>query len=412
MSRASTLLLALLILNVLLGTLCLVVARGERRSAALRLWGWGLLVYSIGILVTIPAFLPFALRKIVGNALIAYAPILSIAGVLHHTGLRLNRRWTTAAFLVSVAPIVVNHLGYLGHLGSHPSVFVDILSPAPIADVLFLLAAVMLVRDPPADARVAARFLSAIFLFTVLVWTLRIVAIWTSLGGSNDRDRADLTIALFGIAQMVSAVAATLGLLWIEVRKMEAALRRLADSDALTGLPNRRATVRRFREEAERAARYGRPFALVVFDVDHFKQVNDTHGHLAGDALLKHVASVLAAGNRSSDRVGRIGGEEFVVLLVEQDRAGALAAANRLREEVAASGLTYDGRALQVTMSGGLALYPEDGGDWDPLFTVADRNLYAAKHGGRNRVEGAATPAEGAPPSLRGLPHLAHDHPG
>jgi diguanylate cyclase (GGDEF)-like protein len=412
MSRASTLLLALLILNVLLGTLCLVVARGERRSPALRLWGWGLLVYSIGILITIPAFLPFALRKIVGNGLIAYAPILNISGVLHHTGLRLNRRWTTAAFLVSVAPIVVNHLG---PLGSHPSVFVDILSPAPIADVLFLLAAWRLVRDPPADARVAARFLSSIFLFTVLLWTLRIVAIWTSLGGSNDRDRADLTIALFGIAQMVSAVAATLGLLWIEVRKMEAALRRLADSDALTGLPNRRATVRRFREEAERAARYGRPFALAVFDVDHFKQVNDTHGHLAGDALLKHVAAVLAAGNRSSDRVGRIGGEEFVVLLAEQDRTGALAAANRLREEVAASGLTYDGRTLQVTMSGGLALYPEDGADWDPLFTVADRNLYAAKHGGRNRVEGAATPVPGAkeaPPPLRGLPHLAQDHPG
>src|SRR3954453_3920632 len=110
MSRASTLLVALLILNVLLGSLCLVVARGERESRALRFWGWGLLVYSIGILITIPDFLPFALRKIAGNSLIAYAPILTTAGVLSHTSLRLNRRWIRAGFIASVIPIVVNHL--------------------------------------------------------------------------------------------------------------------------------------------------------------------------------------------------------------------------------------------------------------------------------------------------------------
>jgi diguanylate cyclase (GGDEF)-like protein len=384
MSRASTLLLALLILNVLLGTLCLVVARGEPKSRSLRLWGWGLLVYSIGILITLPGFLPFALRKIVGNSLIAYAPILSIDGALSHTGFRLNRRWTTIGFIASVIPIVVNHLG------GHFAVLVDILAPAPIANILFLLAAVVLARTPPADARGAARFLSGIFLFTVLVWTLRMAAIWFSVGGSNDRDRADLTVALFGIAQMVAAVSATLGLLWVEVRKMEAALRRLADTDALTGLPNRRATVRQFREEAERAARRQRQLALVVFDVDHFKQVNDTHGHLVGDAVLKHVAAVLSAGSREVDVVGRIGGEEFVCVLSEEGKEGALTAANRLREQIAAASLPHDGRSLSVTLSGGLAVYPADGSDWDHLFTVADRRLYAAKHGGRNRVEGPA----------------------
>jgi diguanylate cyclase (GGDEF)-like protein len=385
MSRASTLLLALLILSVLLGTLCLVVGRGERKSTALRLWGLGLLVYSIGILITIPAFLPLALRKIVGNALIAYSPILAIEGALSHTNFRLSRRWTTAGFLVSVIPIVINHLG------DHYSVLVDILSPAPIANILFVLGAVVLVKNPPADARAAARFVAATFGFSVLIWSLRMLAIWTSVGGSNDRDRADLTVALFSIAQMVSVVASTLGLLWVEVRKMEAALKRQADSDALTGLLNRRATVRRFWEEAERAARYKRPFALAVFDVDHFKQVNDTYGHVVGDAVLKNVAAVLSDASRAVDVVGRIGGEEFVFVISEQPRDEALAAASRLREQVAASKVTHDGKTLSVTLSGGVAIYPEDGSDWDHLFTVADRRLYAAKTGGRNRVEGPAS---------------------
>jgi diguanylate cyclase (GGDEF)-like protein len=382
MSRASTLLVALLILNVLLGTLCLVVARGERQSRALRLWGWGLLVYSIGILITIPELLPFALRKVIGNALIAYAPILTTEGVLANTSFRLDRRWTTAGFLASSVPIVLNHFG------GHYSVLVDIIAPAPIANVLFVLGAVVLVRRPPVDAKAAARFLAGILMFSVLVWTLRLLAIWSSIGGTNDRDRADLTIALFGIAQIVIAVAATLGLLWVEVRKMEAALRRQADSDALTGLPNRRATVNRFRDEVARAIRHRRTFAMVVFDVDHFKRVNDTHGHLAGDAALRHVAAVLNAGRRDVDLVGRIGGEEFVFLLGEEGLDGALRAADRLRETVAAATLAYGTQTLAVTLSGGLAMYPADGDEWDSLFAVADQRLYRAKQGGRNRVVG------------------------
>src|SRR6266540_1075240 len=287
MSRASTLLLALLILNALLGTLCLVVGRGERRSAALRLWGWGVLLYSAGILITIPPFLPLALRKILGNAMIAYAPILTTEGVLSNTRFRLRRRWTTIAFAITVIPIVLNHLG------AHPLVLIDFLAPAPIANVLFIIAAIVLVRNPVPDAPSASRFLAALMLFSVAVWTLRMISITTSIGATNDRDRADLIVALFAIAQIVAGVATTLGLLWIEVRKMEAALRRLADTDALTGLPNRRATVARFREEAARATRHDLFLALVLFDIDHFKRVNDTYGHLAGDAALRHVAAVL-----------------------------------------------------------------------------------------------------------------------
>ena len=389
MTRANTLVLALLILNTLLGLLCLVVARGERRSVALRLWGWGLLTYSIGLLITIPAFLPFALRKIVGNSLIAFAPILTVAGALSHTHWRLRRRWILPGFVASVVPIVINHLV------AHPNVLVDILSPAPIANVLFIIAAIAFLRDVPPSARNAARFVSGVFLFSVVVWTLRMITILTTIGATNDRDRADLTIALFAIAQLVIAVGSTLGMLWIEVREMQSELQRLADTDPLTGLPNRRAAMERVGEELARAVRHGREFSMAIFDIDFFKRINDTHGHLAGDAALKHVARLLDGAKRSVDVVGRIGGEEFLVLFSEHDAARAISAANRLRELVAAMPAPYAGEILlSPTLSGGVAAYPEDGRDWDTLFAAADSRLYAAKASGRNRIVGPDTSQE------------------
>lgn len=372
MSRASTMLLALLVMNVLLGVLSLVVARGERRSAALRLWGWGLLVYAIGLLITIPPAIPLTLRKVTGNGLIALAPVLTVAGLLRHTSVRLSRLWVGIGFAATVAAIAINHAR------SDYSVLFDMLAPAALANALYIVAAVALMRHPPADARNAARFLAGILAFCVLVWTVRIVLISVSLGGTNDRDRADLTIALFAIAQMVIAVAATLGLFWVEVRNMQAALQSLANTDALTALPNRRATLARFDEEVARAARHGRPFSLVLFDVDRFKHINDSRGHAAGDEILRRVAAALASAARETDTVGRIGGEEFVVILGEEGLSGAEVAANRLREHVS--------EHAGVTVSGGLAAYPSEGTSWDALFTLADHRLYEAKNGGRNRV--------------------------
>ena len=393
MSRASTMILALLLLNVLLGVLCLVVSRSERKSNALRLWGWRLLTYSVGLFITIPPLIPLALRKIAGNALIAYAPILCTEGLVEHTTFRLNRRWTTLAFFASVLPIVINHIV----LGAKYSVLVDFLSPAPIANVLYIIGAIALIQRPPRAAKNAARFLGGMLIFCVLVWTARMAGILFSVGTTNDRDRADLTIALFAIAQLIISVATTLGLLWVEVRRMEAALRQLADTDTLTGIANRRATLARFEEEVARASAGKRPIGLAVFDIDFFKRVNDSHGHLAGDAALRHVAALLESSRRETDFVGRVGGEEFVILFPDQNAEEATAAADRVRETIASSGVVELAGKLTVTVSGGVAAWPADGADWDQLFAVADQRLYAAKRHGRNRVEG---PESEMPPAI------------
>ena len=165
------------------------------------------------------------------------------------------------------------------------------------------------------------------------------------------------------------------------------ALRQLATRDQLTGLLNRREFDRIMAEEAERSRRFGHPLALVMLDIDHFKAVNDTHGHLAGDAVLREVAKTLTSQLRTVDRVARIGGEEFALVLVQTGRSAATEVAQRVVKAVAASPVMIEsGVSLRLTVSAGLAVLPEDVSWLELLIGAADRSLYAAKRGGRNRV--------------------------
>jgi len=167
------------------------------------------------------------------------------------------------------------------------------------------------------------------------------------------------------------------------------ALRQLATRDQLTGLLNRRELDRILNEEAERAQRFGQPLALVMVDIDHFKMVNDTHGHPAGDAVLREVARRLAAMVRTVDRLVRYGGEEFALVLVQTDRRAALEVARRIVEAIAAEPVVIaGGPTLALTISAGLAVLPTDVSRIDLMVSAADRALYAAKHGGRNQVVG------------------------
>jgi two-component system cell cycle response regulator len=165
------------------------------------------------------------------------------------------------------------------------------------------------------------------------------------------------------------------------------ALRLLATRDQLTGMLNRRELDRILAEESERAQRFGQPMALVMVDIDHFKAVNDTHGHPAGDAVLREIARRLAGLLRSVDRVARYGGEEFALVLVQTDRSAALEVARRIVEAIAAQPVAIPGGpTLTMTVSAGLAVLPADVSRIDLLVGAADRALYAAKKGGRNRV--------------------------
>ena len=172
------------------------------------------------------------------------------------------------------------------------------------------------------------------------------------------------------------------------------AMSKLATHDQLTGLLNRREFDRILIEETERARRFGHPFSLVLADIDHFKAVNDTHGHPAGDEVLREVARRLEAAVRSVDRVARFGGEEFALVIMESDRRAGLEAARRVCTAMARAPIAVTGAGmLPLTMSTGAAAFPADASSGADLVAAADRALYAAKAAGRNRGVAFSAPA-------------------
>ena len=164
-----------------------------------------------------------------------------------------------------------------------------------------------------------------------------------------------------------------------------------AERDGLTGLYNRRSFDEALRREIDRAKRYNSTIAVMLVDIDHFKGVNDTYGHQAGDAVLQEVGALLQQQVRESDTPARFGGEEFAVLLPEAKLSIAVKLAERLRKHIKAMKFeTDEGERFQVTASFGVALLGLDGDTGDAVIRAADMALYASKEGGRNRVTAAS----------------------
>ncbi len=177
-----------------------------------------------------------------------------------------------------------------------------------------------------------------------------------------------------------------------------AELLHLATTDVLTGAANRRNFMERCETEVSRARRYDRPTSILMLDVDRFKSINDSYGHAAGDAVLKAMAAVFRQALREPDIWGRLGGEEFAILLVETPLHEAAAVAERLREQLASTPVTHDEYTIAFTASIGVApVVPDDGG-LEKALSLADGLMYQAKNAGRNRV--MVDP--GAPPQAPG----------
>jgi diguanylate cyclase (GGDEF)-like protein len=170
----------------------------------------------------------------------------------------------------------------------------------------------------------------------------------------------------------------------IVVNEME--LRRIAERDQLTGVLTRRGFLDRVEKEMARARRHGHAASLVLIDIDHFKTVNDTWGHPAGDAVLRELAKVLDGSGRHADLLGRIGGEEFAMLLPEAGAVAALAAAERHRAAIAAHPIAIaPARTIAITASFGIAALDDTIATAEDWIARADVPLYEAKHAGRNR---------------------------
>lgn len=259
---------------------------------------------------------------------------------------------------------------------------------------------------PPADpgpiigpwlawlARIALRVgvprATAVLVGLSVVASVGLTAGWHLAAGWTFSTRSLLMSALVPIP--IASVCA-----WFTLRlvvALEIALGRVEDmamTDPLTGVRNRRYFMQVAAREFDRAARHGQPMALVLIDVDHFKRINDAHGHLVGDAALRGLGAVLRRELREGDLVGRFGGEEFVVLLRGLEPLEAQAVAERLRQAIAAEPIEYQGARHAMTASLGLAVVARREG-LEAALGRADAALYAAKHAGRDRVRVAPVP--------------------
>ena len=258
--------------------------------------------------------------------------------------------------------------------------------------------------DPIRSARLHRRLLHAVTLVGPGPCTLALTAIAgvlvlaimhaaLALGGSGADRLLASAIALLCTLLVVPPIAWPLLRQLCELEATRAQLDVLATRDELTGVHNRRHFLVLADREWSRCRRYDMGAALLMIDVDLFKRVNDEHGHLAGDLMLREIARAAADTLRQPDLLGRFGGEEFIVFLPHADPLGAIDAAERIRSRVAQLSLEWRGLAVRATVSVGVAALDASHDSFSALIQDADQALYAAKDAGRNCVRTVPPPA-------------------
>ena len=261
---------------------------------------------------------------------------------------------------------------------------------SPLSLPLYLLAIALAGLRYNPRVTVFATVLAALEYTLLLIYVLRTEPVYDPLdalmvGQVAQWGQFDLVMQLTRLILMgCGGVVATFG-----VRRARD-LRTASITDGLTQIFNRAFLEERFQNEFARAERYGRDLSVLLLDVDHFKAYNDRHGHPAGDQCLREVADILRFGLRTTDTIARYGGEEFVALLPEANKDVATRLADRLRQQIAEHAFLYahEQPAGAVTVSIGVATFPDDAKELQELLQYSDDALYRAKNGGRNRVEG------------------------
>ena len=209
-------------------------------------------------------------------------------------------------------------------------------------------------------------------------------------------------LTILSAEALLFTIAVAFVLLAMAKERAEQRQKMAAATDPLTGLPNRRAFLNDAEQMARQQARNGQPVAVFLADLDRFKSINDTYGHSVGDRVLRLFGEVALANLRSSDLVGRLGGEEFAMLLADADRDNAYVVAERIRSAFETAAMTVGDQPIAATISIGVAVIQDPEQDLATLLGEADQALYRAKNSGRNRVvvsEIVGTPAEEEEPS-------------
>ncbi len=267
----------------------------------------------------------------------------------------------------------------------HPSFEARMIVRNFIMGPLSALILKLLCSNPHKEQRVFYVFAAIPFALMLLFSVIRIV-LYLFGPGYKAPSFSSPTFALSVIFYAGIAVWTSLSVVFIVATRLQDQIRNMALTDPLTGVFNRRALENALEREYAGAKRHGEPISLIMADLDHFKKINDTYGHQAGDAVLVHTANVFNKALRAGDVLARYGGEEFVAVLHGADVSMALSVAERLRSACKATPLVFQGRTISLTSSFGVAGCNEHADGYEDLLRKADNALYTAKEEGRDRV--------------------------
>lgn len=374
----------LLCIGIAVGfSLLLVVLRGQ---PVLRLWTASLWLLTLGVtLLALRPYLPLAPAILAGNAAMAGCALLMLRGVALHLEQPLPL-WRPLLMAAAFMACIFAFLVLWPDLGVRLQVF----------SVFTLLVdgwiAWLLLRHAPVQQRTSCRLAAVVFLAEAALYAVRLF-LPVAPDAGEDIMRTGTPMFVTYIAGVMLELARCFAMVLLLVERMLVDLRRAARTDGLTGLLNRSAVLADGQVQLQRLRRQGRPLALLLIDVDHFKQINDRWGHLAGDEVLRHFAALLRHGLQGRDTVlGRYGGEEFVLVLAGSTQAEAMARAATIRTALQQKPARLATGPVTFTASIGLAM--DDGqGELSTLLAAADAALYRAKAAGRDRLT-CATPAE------------------
>lgn len=379
---ARTLLFSLILTNVFMVVSLFVAATGKEqneRQDGIAKWAVAILLETLTwMMIAARGGIPDAFSIVVANGFLSGSYALMLAAVCEFQQ-RTLPRWqyfAPIALTLLVASILIDDIHGRFVWGGMVYIF------------QLVLISHALLTAPETHAGRAQKLLISGIAVVIAVLVLRAIVAMTGhaiLGQSGFNDTPHWIQVLSFVAVMGSTLLGSIGFLLMVKERTDREVLHLAMTDSLTGVPNRRALM----DYAERALalRGGRSMALLMIDVDHFKRINDSLGHPAGDEVLRQITRMLEKRLRGGDLLGRYGGEEFCVVVPDADTEGALKLAESLRETVASAVLAMESGKLSVTVSIGVALSTADTErELKEILAEADVALYSAKKGGRNQV--------------------------
>ena len=376
-----TLMLALLSGFAMLGVQLWAAQRSRLHYLDLGVWSWGSWTLLAGFaMLSARLVLPVWISALFGNGLIALGIVFYTVAIHRHVRGRSLPRWMWWG-----APAVA--WGLTAWMLAWPLALRT--SAISLVFAVLLMPAIFLLLGPGWRGESSLRAVGVTLVAAAASLMLRSLHALTNPEEYLDLMQGSLGQGLTFLFSFISLIGAGFGFVLANFERIARRMEEVASTDGLTGCLNRMTADALLRHELERGRREGAPLAFVLLDLDHFKDVNDCHGHHAGDDALRAFAAEVRARLRASDVVGRWGGEEFGLVLPATDGAGARSLVEQIREAVATLRLCDgDGRDFTLTVSAGIAV-AEPGGQLtaDQLFMRADRALYRAKDGGRNNVQ-------------------------